>query len=43
MGLGLVAQFFGNTTPDEARQLIAEQSAEIDTADAQNPRKRPSR
>jgi UDP-galactopyranose mutase len=37
MGLGLVTQFFGKYfTPDEARQLIAEQSAEIDTADAQN-------
>ena len=37
MGLGLVAQFFGQYySPDEARALIAEQSAEIDTADAQN-------
>ncbi|MEV3905321.1 UDP-galactopyranose mutase [Mycobacterium sp. NPDC050551] len=37
MGLGLVSQFFGRYfTPDEARALIAEQSAEIDTADAQN-------
>ena len=37
MGLGLVSQFFGRYfTPDEARQLIAEQAAEIDTADAQN-------
>ena len=37
MGLGLVSQFFGKYfTPDEARQLIKEQSAEIDTADAQN-------
>jgi UDP-galactopyranose mutase len=37
MGLGLVSQFFGKYfTPDEARQLIAEQSAEIETADAQN-------
>src|SRR5690348_16077569 len=37
MGLGLVSQFFGKYfTPDEARQLIAEQAAEIDTADAQN-------
>jgi UDP-galactopyranose mutase len=37
MGLGLVAQFFGKYfTPDAARQLIKEQSAEIDTADAQN-------
>ena len=30
MGLGLVSQFFGKYfTPDEARQLIAEQAAEI--------------
>jgi UDP-galactopyranose mutase len=37
MGLGLVSQFFGKYfTPDEARRLIAEQAAEIDTADAQN-------
>ena len=37
MGLGLVAQFFGRYySPDEARALIAEQSAEIDTAEAQN-------
>jgi UDP-galactopyranose mutase len=37
MGLGLVSQFFGKYfTPDQARQLIAEQSAEIDTAEAQN-------
>ncbi len=37
MGLGLVSQFFGRYfSPDEARALIAEQSAEIDTADAQN-------
>ncbi|WP_167096682.1 UDP-galactopyranose mutase [Mycobacterium sp. DL592] len=37
MGLGLVAQFFGRYySPAEARALIAEQSAEIDTADAQN-------
>ena len=37
MGLGLVSQFFGKYfTPDEARQLIREQAAEIDTADAQN-------
>lgn len=35
MGLGLVSQFFGRYfTPDEARQLIAEQASEIDTADA---------
>jgi UDP-galactopyranose mutase len=37
MGLGLVSQFFGRYfSPDEARALIAEQSAEIDTADAKN-------
>src|SRR4051812_5559324 len=37
MGLGLVSQFFGKYfTPDEARQLICEQSAEISTEDAQN-------
>ena len=37
MGLGLVSQFFGRYfTPDEAKALIAEQAAEIDTADAQN-------
>ena len=37
MGLGLVSQFFGKYfTPDEARSLIKEQSAEIDTADAKN-------
>jgi UDP-galactopyranose mutase len=37
MGLGLVSQFFGRYfSPDEARALIAEQSSEIDTADAQN-------
>ncbi len=37
MGLGLVAQFFGRYySPDEARALIAEQAAEIDTAEAQN-------
>ena len=37
MGLGLVAQFFGKYfTPDAARQLIKEQSAEIDTAEARN-------
>ena len=37
MGLGLVAQFFGRYySPDEARALIAEQAAEIDTSDAQN-------
>ena len=37
MGLGLVSQFFGKYfTPDAARQLIKEQAAEIETADAQN-------
>ena len=37
MGLGLVAQFFGRYySPDEARQLIAGQAAEIKTDDAQN-------
>jgi UDP-galactopyranose mutase len=37
MGLGLVAQFFGRYhSPDEARALIAEQAAEIDTAEATN-------
>lgn len=37
MGLGLVSQFFGRYySPDEARALIAEQSSEIDTAEAQN-------
>jgi UDP-galactopyranose mutase len=37
MGLGLVNQFFGKShTPDEARALIAEQSAEFDSKDAAN-------
>lgn len=37
MGLGLISEFFGRYyTPNEARALIAEQAAEIDTADAQN-------
>ncbi len=37
MGLGLVSQFFGRYfTPAEAKALIAEQAAEIHTADAQN-------
>ena len=37
MNLGLINQFFGTShTPDEARALIAEQSSEIDTADATN-------
>lgn len=37
VGLGLVAQFFGRYfSPDEARDLIAEQASEIETTDAQN-------
>ncbi|SFB01962.1 UDP-galactopyranose mutase [Amycolatopsis marina] len=37
MNLALINQFFGKShTPDEARALIAEQSSEIDTKDAQN-------
>lgn len=37
MGLGLVSQFFGRYfSPEQARALIAEQAAEIATADAQN-------
>jgi UDP-galactopyranose mutase len=37
MGLGLISQFFGRYfTPDEARSLIAEQAAEVDTKDAAN-------
>lgn len=37
MGLGLINQFFGRYyTPDEARELIKEQSAEIDSKDATN-------
>lgn len=37
MNLALINQFFGRSfTPDEARKLIAEQSSEIATADAQN-------
>ncbi|MPY77409.1 MAG: UDP-galactopyranose mutase [Actinophytocola sp.] len=37
MNLALINQFFGRShTPDEARELIAEQSSEIDTKDAQN-------
>ncbi len=37
MGLGLVAQFFGRFYgPEEARALIAEQAAEMDTAAAAN-------
>ncbi|MFE7745402.1 UDP-galactopyranose mutase [Nocardia sp. NPDC057455] len=37
MGLGLVSQFFGRYfSPEEARELISEQAAEIETKDAQN-------
>ncbi|MEV0682315.1 UDP-galactopyranose mutase [Nocardia sp. NPDC050378] len=37
MGLGLISQFFGRYfTPEEARKLIAEQAAEVKSADAQN-------
>ena len=37
MNLGLINQFFGKShTPDEARELIAAQASEIDTADAEN-------
>jgi UDP-galactopyranose mutase len=37
MNLALINQFFGKShTPDEARALIAEQAAEIDTENAQN-------
>jgi UDP-galactopyranose mutase len=37
MNLALINQFFGRShTPDEARALIKEQAAEIDSADAQN-------
>ncbi len=37
MNLALINQFFGTShTPDEARALIAEQAAEIDTAEASN-------
>lgn len=37
MGLGLISQFYGRYfTPDEARALIAKESAEIDTKDASN-------
>ncbi|NUS45188.1 MAG: UDP-galactopyranose mutase [Mycobacteriaceae bacterium] len=37
MGLGLISQFFGRYfSPEDARTLIAEQAAEIDTKDAQN-------
>lgn len=37
MGLGMINQFFGRYyTPDEARELIAEQASEIDSKDASN-------
>ncbi|GAB3429639.1 UDP-galactopyranose mutase [Actinophytocola sediminis] len=37
MNLGMINQFFGRSfTPDEARALVAEQSAEMDTEAAQN-------
>ncbi len=37
MNLALINSFFGKShTPDEARALIAEQSSEIDTAEAKN-------
>ncbi|MEC3980552.1 UDP-galactopyranose mutase [Amycolatopsis sp. H20-H5] len=37
MNLALINQFFGKShTPDEARALIAEQSAEVDAAQVQN-------
>ncbi len=37
MNLGLIGQFFGRYfTPDEARELIADQASEIDTAEANN-------
>ena len=37
MGLGLICQFFGRYySPDEARELIAEQSSEIDADSASN-------
>ena len=37
MNLGLICQFFGRAfSPDEAKELVAEQAAEINTADAQN-------
>ena len=39
MNLGLINQFFGKAhTPDEARELIAEQASEIATEDAHQPR-----
>jgi UDP-galactopyranose mutase len=37
MNLAMINQFFGRAfTPDEARELVAEQAAEIDTKDVQN-------
>ncbi|TCK00932.1 UDP-galactopyranose mutase [Nocardia alba] len=37
MGLGLISQFFGRYfTPEEAKALISEQAAEVETGDAQN-------
>jgi UDP-galactopyranose mutase len=37
MNLGLINQFFGKShTPDEARELIAQQASEFETADATN-------
>ncbi|WP_433870833.1 UDP-galactopyranose mutase [Saccharopolyspora sp. CA-218241] len=37
MNLGLLSQFFGRAfSPDEAKELVAEQAAEIDTAEAAN-------
>lgn len=37
LNLGLLCQFYGRAfTPDEAKELVAEQAAEIETADAQN-------
>ncbi|WP_194825386.1 UDP-galactopyranose mutase [Nocardia sp. XZ_19_231] len=37
IGLGMISQFFGRyITPEEARKLIAEQAAEVESADAQN-------
>jgi UDP-galactopyranose mutase len=37
MNLGLINQFFGKShTPDEARELIAKQAAEFDSAEATN-------
>jgi UDP-galactopyranose mutase len=37
MGLGLISQFFGRYfSPEDAKKLIAEQAAEIETKDAEN-------